>query len=245
IFELLELNLYEHARTTNFADLTLNSIRPIIQQVLVALSRLKSMGIIHADVKPENIMLVDHKSQPFRVKIIDLGSARDKSTRSNFYIQSRFYRAPETILSIRYSEAIDMWSLGCVMAELLLKWPLYPGRSEYDQIRYNSQVLSLLPVFFHSVLVHFSRSDFQIKPEFSAPLGTPATWHLKTLAEMRSTVSVYIQETETRKFIFSSLDEISNVVDISLPEDTEETQECKRIDKEAFVSLVKRMLTID
>ena len=49
------------------------------------------------------------------------------------------FRAPEILLGLPYCEAIDMWSLGCVIAELFLGWPLYPGSSEYDQIRYVSQ----------------------------------------------------------------------------------------------------------
>lgn len=53
----------------------------------------------------------------------------------NTYLQSRYYRAPEIILGLPFCEAIDMWSLGCVVAELFLGWPLYPGSSEYDQIR--------------------------------------------------------------------------------------------------------------
>uniref|UniRef100_A0A4W3GH71 Protein kinase domain-containing protein n=1 Tax=Callorhinchus milii TaxID=7868 RepID=A0A4W3GH71_CALMI len=52
------------------------------------------------------------------------------------YIQSRFYRSPEILLGLPFCEKVDMWSLGCVMAELHLGWPLYPGNSEYDQIRY-------------------------------------------------------------------------------------------------------------
>ena len=61
---------------------------------------------------------------------------------SNFF-QSRYYRAPEIILGLPFCEAIDMWSLGCVVAELFLGWPLYPGSSEYDQIRYISQTQGL------------------------------------------------------------------------------------------------------
>lgn len=53
------------------------------------------------------------------------------------------YRAPEIILGLAFCEAIDMWSLGCVVAELFLGWPLYPGSSEYDQIRYISQTQGL------------------------------------------------------------------------------------------------------
>ena len=59
------------------------------------------------------------------------------------YFQSRYYRAPEIILGLPFCEAIDMWSLGCVVAELFLGWPLYPGSSEYDQIRYISQTQGL------------------------------------------------------------------------------------------------------
>lgn len=72
----------------------------------------------------------------FRVKVIDFGSASHVSkTVCNTYLQSRYYRAPEIILGLPFCEAIDMWSLGCVVAELFLGWPLYPGSSEYDQIR--------------------------------------------------------------------------------------------------------------
>lgn len=100
----------------------------------------QQLGLIHADLKPENIMLVDPVRQPYRVKVIDFGSASHVSKAvCNTYLQSRYYRAPEIILGLPFCEAIDMWSLGCVVAELFLGWPLYPGSSEYDQIRYISQ----------------------------------------------------------------------------------------------------------
>lgn len=54
-----------------------------------------------------------------------------------------FCRAPEIILGLPFCEAIDMWSLGCVIAELFLGWPLYPGASEYDQVRVHSVVCAL------------------------------------------------------------------------------------------------------
>lgn len=89
-------------------------------------------------------MLVDPMRQPYRVKVIDFGSASHVSKAvCNTYLQSRYYRAPEIILGLPYCEAIDMWSLGCVVAELFLGWPLYPGSSEYDQIRYISQTQGL------------------------------------------------------------------------------------------------------
>ena len=109
-------------------------------QVLTALMKLKQLGLIHADLKPENIMMVDPQRHPYRVKVIDFGSASHVSKAvPSTYLQSRYYRAPEIILGLPFNERIDMWSLGCVAAELFLGWPLYPGASEYDQIRYICQ----------------------------------------------------------------------------------------------------------
>lgn len=86
-------------------------------------------------------MLVDPVRQPYRVKVIDFGSASHVSKAvCNTYLQSRYYRAPEIVLGLPFSEAIDMWSLGCVIAELFLGWPLYPGSSEYDQVCFRAVV---------------------------------------------------------------------------------------------------------
>ena len=137
VFEMLEQNLYDFLKAQNFRPMPLRYIRPITQQVLCALLKLKQLGLIHADLKPENIMLVEPEHQPFKVKVIDFGSASHVSkTVPATYLQSRYYRAPEIILGLNYNESIDMWSLGCVIAELFLGWPLYPGASEYDQTRY-------------------------------------------------------------------------------------------------------------
>uniref|UniRef100_A0A2K5S071 non-specific serine/threonine protein kinase n=1 Tax=Cebus imitator TaxID=2715852 RepID=A0A2K5S071_CEBIM len=144
VFEMLEQNLYDFLKQNKFSPLPLKYIRPVLQQVATALMKLKSLGLIHADLKPENIMLVDPSRQPYRVKVIDFGSASHVSKAvCSTYLQSRYYRAPEIILGLPFCEAIDMWSLGCVIAELFLGWPLYPGASEYDQIRYISQTQGL------------------------------------------------------------------------------------------------------
>lgn len=93
VFEMLEQNLYDFLKQNKFTPLPLYCIRPIVQQVLTALSKLKQLGLIHADLKPENIMLVDPVKQPYRVKVIDFGSASYASkTVVNTYLQSRYYR---------------------------------------------------------------------------------------------------------------------------------------------------------
>ncbi|KAI5105482.1 homeodomain interacting protein kinase 3a [Silurus meridionalis] len=134
VFEMLEQNLYDFLKQNKFSPLPLKVMRTVLQQVATALRKLKSLGLIHADLKPENIMLVDPRRQPYRVKVIDFGSASHVSKAvCSTYLQSRYYRAPEIILGLPFCEAIDMWSLGCVIAELFLGWPLYPGALEYDQ----------------------------------------------------------------------------------------------------------------
>lgn len=93
VFEMLEQNLYDFLKHSKFSPLMLKCIRPILQQVATALMKLKSLGLIHADLKPENIMLVDPLRQPYRVKVIDFGSASHVSKAvCSTYLQSRYYR---------------------------------------------------------------------------------------------------------------------------------------------------------
>ena len=93
VFEMLEQNLYDFLKQNKFQPLPLKYIRPVTQQVLSALLKLKHLGLIHADLKPENIMLVDPVRFPYRVKVIDFGSASHVSKAvCSTYLQSRYYR---------------------------------------------------------------------------------------------------------------------------------------------------------
>lgn len=76
-----------------------------------------SNRIIHCDLKPENILLCQEKRS--KLRIIDFGSSCYVNDRTYNYIQSRFYRAPEILLGLEYGTPIDMWSLGCIVAELI------------------------------------------------------------------------------------------------------------------------------
>lgn len=77
------------------------------------------------------------------IKIIDFGSSTFIDERVYTYIQSRFYRAPEIMLGIPYTTAIDMWSFGCIMAELYIGYPIFPGESENDQM---SRIIEMLDI---------------------------------------------------------------------------------------------------
>ncbi|KAL2103836.1 hypothetical protein ACEWY4_000704 [Coilia grayii] len=235
VFEMLEQNLYDFLKHSKFSPLMLKCIRPVLQQVATALMKLKSLGLIHADLKPENIMLVDPIRQPYRVKVIDFGSASHVSKAvCSTYLQSRYYRAPEIILGLPFCEAIDMWSLGCVIAELFLGWPLYPGASEYDQIRYISQTQGLPAEYLLSAGTKTSRF-FNRGPDSSYPL-----WRLKTPAEHEAEMG--IKSKEARKYIFNCLDDMMQVNMTSL-EGTDVLAE--KADRREFIDLLKKMLTLD
>jgi|TARA_B100001142_G_scaffold216649_1_gene214806 serine/threonine protein kinase len=103
-------------------------------QMARALANIHSGGVCHRDIKPQNL-LVDGETHV--LKLCDFGSAKILvRTEPNIsYICSRYYRAPELIFGATdYTTAIDIWSLGCVMAELLLGTPLFPGESGVDQL---------------------------------------------------------------------------------------------------------------
>eukprot|EP00359_Climacostomum_virens_P010302 CAMPEP_0204917478 /NCGR_PEP_ID=MMETSP1397-20131031/15079_1 /ASSEMBLY_ACC=CAM_ASM_000891 /TAXON_ID=49980 /ORGANISM="Climacostomum Climacostomum virens, Strain Stock W-24" /LENGTH=490 /DNA_ID=CAMNT_0052090323 /DNA_START=135 /DNA_END=1607 /DNA_ORIENTATION=+ len=142
-FELLNINLYEFLKFNRFEGLSLNLARRFTVQILECLKHLKDLNIIHCDLKPENVLLKQaHKSA---VKVIDFGSSCFKHERVYTYIQSRFYRAPEIMLGMSYGPPIDMWSLGCIVAELHIGFPIFPGENEQQQLLRIMEVLGLPP----------------------------------------------------------------------------------------------------
>ncbi|KAM4618667.1 dual specificity tyrosine-phosphorylation-regulated kinase 4 [Polymixia lowei] len=142
-FELLGVNLYELIKKNNFQGFSLALIRRFAHALLRCLQMLHREKIIHCDLKPENILL-SQRGQG-NIKVVDFGSSCYEQQRVYTYIQSRFYRSPEVILGHPYSMAIDMWSLGCILAELYTGYPLFPGESEVEQIACIMEVLGMPP----------------------------------------------------------------------------------------------------
>ncbi|EHH66005.1 Dual specificity tyrosine-phosphorylation-regulated kinase 4 [Macaca fascicularis] len=145
-FELLGINLYELMKNNNFQGFSLSIVRRFTLSVLKCLQMLSVEKIIHCDLKPENIVL--YQKGQVSVKVIDFGSSCYEHQKVYTYIQSRFYRSPEVILGHPYDMAIDMWSLGCIMAELYTGYPLFPGENEVEQLACIMEVLGLPPAGF-------------------------------------------------------------------------------------------------
>ena len=142
-FALLDINLYNKLRNNKFKGFPMKTIKIYAIQILKAFKWLKEQNIIHCDLKPENIVLKSGDSND--IKIIDFGSACFNSEQSHSYIQSRFYRAPEIVFKNKYSFPIDMWSIGCILAEFYSGKPLFPGRNEKELLVYIIEVIGLPP----------------------------------------------------------------------------------------------------
>jgi dual specificity tyrosine-phosphorylation-regulated kinase 2/3/4 len=110
----------------------LSFIKVIARQIANALNYMNILGIIHCDLKPENILLKSRHQTA--IKIIDFGTALYEKQIYYTYIQSRYYRAPEVMLGIPYTCAIDMWGFGCILVELYNGFPIFTGEDEAEQL---------------------------------------------------------------------------------------------------------------
>uniref|UniRef100_A0AAZ1XZ05 Protein kinase domain-containing protein n=1 Tax=Oreochromis aureus TaxID=47969 RepID=A0AAZ1XZ05_OREAU len=136
-FELLDQCLWDYIRDPNNRRLPISEVRPILGQLTNALSHLGSVGIVHADLKPGNIMVVNRHESPVKVRLIDFGLACPVSAvMPGDRVGTVGYSAPEVMLGLPYNEAIDMWSLGLVAVELATGVPLYPGNQYYDVLKF-------------------------------------------------------------------------------------------------------------
>ncbi|XP_074503128.1 uncharacterized protein LOC141774379 isoform X15 [Sebastes fasciatus] len=137
-FETLDIGLLDYIRKEG-GQMHLEDIRKVIEQLAFALYGLKMQGMIHTDVKPDNIMLTNRNRIPLRVKLIDFGKAIYKSDvkpdTDAEPVYNRFLSAPENLLGLPFSEAIDMWSLGCVLGIMLTGRTLFPDTNSHDTLR--------------------------------------------------------------------------------------------------------------
>ncbi|RWS05818.1 mitogen-activated protein kinase-like protein [Dinothrombium tinctorium] len=112
-------------------------IKCFVYQILNGLQYIHSAGVIHRDLKPNNITI----NEKCDLKIIDFGIARHIGCEMTGYVATRWYRAPEVMLEWRdYNQSMDLWAVGCIMAEMITSSPLFPGKDHIDQLHHILQV---------------------------------------------------------------------------------------------------------
>mmetsp|Transcript_14170 Transcript_14170/g.48009 ORF Transcript_14170/g.48009 Transcript_14170/m.48009 type:complete len:369 (+) Transcript_14170:62-1168(+) len=140
VFDYMETDLHAVIRANILEDI---HKRYVVYQVLKALKFMHSADLVHRDLKPSNLLL----NEECHMKVADFGLARsiralesskgakEGSAALTDYVATRWYRAPEILLgSTRYSKAVDMWSMGCILAEMYAGKPLFPGTSTMNQL---------------------------------------------------------------------------------------------------------------
>uniref|UniRef100_A0A3P9M2J9 Protein kinase domain-containing protein n=1 Tax=Oryzias latipes TaxID=8090 RepID=A0A3P9M2J9_ORYLA len=136
VFEMLDQSLFDFMKDRSSLPLFLHEIRAIAWQLLISLKGLKSINLVHCDIKLDNIMLVNQVSEPFRVKLIDFGLAsKTTDIQTGTRLQNICFRAPEVILGLPLDERLDMWTVGYVLALLYTGFYILPRDSEFNIIR--------------------------------------------------------------------------------------------------------------
>ena len=144
VIESLDMNLREVLkRYGKDVGLNIKAIKSYSHQLLLALKLLKKCSILHADIKPDNILIDKSKST---LKLCDFGSASDMSECDVApYLVSRFYRAPEIIIGMNYDHNIDLWSTAVTICELYTGSVMFPGKSNNEMLKLFMEFKGKLP----------------------------------------------------------------------------------------------------
>uniref|UniRef100_A0A3B4AG85 Protein kinase domain-containing protein n=1 Tax=Periophthalmus magnuspinnatus TaxID=409849 RepID=A0A3B4AG85_9GOBI len=164
-FEMLDISVDDQMEKQE--HFSLNEIRPMAKQLLVTLFGLKSIGVLHTDIKPDNIMLVDQEKQPFKLKLIDFGVAKRRDgVQLGQSLQPVAYRSPEVVLGLPLWEAMDMWTLACCLLIWYLGGYGLGCKSLFDQL---TKIVNIIGVPSDEMLneeVIKEFYDFDTCPEF-------------------------------------------------------------------------------
>ncbi|CCW64400.1 unnamed protein product [Phytomonas sp. EM1] len=165
VFELMDMNLCDLIKSRK-DYLPEEQIAFFMYQILKGLEHIHSRGLLHRDVKPENLLI---NLEDNTLKIGDFGSARIGHSDSGFteYISTRWYRAPECLLTNGcYKAKMDIWSAGCVFFELCTLYPLFPGTNEFDQIHRIHNILGTpSPELLRAFEVHGEHEVVEFTPK--------------------------------------------------------------------------------
>uniref|UniRef100_A0A8C6KES1 Protein kinase domain-containing protein n=1 Tax=Nothobranchius furzeri TaxID=105023 RepID=A0A8C6KES1_NOTFU len=166
VFEMLDMDLFGLLEMREREPLDVSEVRVVARDLLVALNALKNAGVTHADIKPDNIMLVNHQSQPFRVKLIDFGLAMEThKLRRRDTIQVCGFRAPEVNLGLPLTEAVDMWAVACTLAAIFLGDYIYnPIYSIDDFLKIHPEIQDPFELEDLQAFIDLLKKMFKVNP---------------------------------------------------------------------------------
>ncbi|TWW56205.1 Homeodomain-interacting protein kinase 2 [Takifugu flavidus] len=222
-FEFLDVDLdtYISEMSPCKTGLPLPEVRHITEQLVMALHHLKTIGLIHMDIKPENVMIVDRHGKPLQVKLVDFGGAQ-MSGNIDFetLMFTKMYSSPEVLLESEMNEALDMWSLGVTAFKLAVGTDLFPYSRRYSIINSVVQILGQPPD-------HVLDKGQQTEEFFNRRTNDHSRWTIKTAEEYG------ISEKEED---FNCFDDVVGMLSV---------QQEHATGLDLFMDLIKNMLQVD
>ncbi|XP_036929518.1 homeodomain-interacting protein kinase 1-like isoform X1 [Acanthopagrus latus] len=226
VFESLDISLHDYFKKTDCAPMLLSDIRTIIQQMATAFKALKEIELIHTDVKLDNIMMVNHRRRPFEVKLIDFGLAMHASdVRIGQTFQPLIFRSPEIFWGREFTEASDMWTLGCAMFQMICGCQPFSGENEYEIVQSIVELLGEPNARYlngcECACIYFKALDYH-------------HWRIKTPSEYYRKAR---KKRPRKSHQFKSLDDMKAMR-------LEENNQTEAVEREQCIELLKAMLTV-
>lgn len=222
VTHLMGADLNNIIKMQNLSD---DHVQFLVYQILRGLKYIHSAGVIHRDLKPCNIAV----NEDCELRILDFGLARPTEFEMTGYVATRWYRAPEIMLNwMHYSQTVDIWSVGCIMAELITRRTLFPGTDHIHQLNLIMEMLGTPPNDFmqkissdnarHYIdsLPPMKRKDFKVVFKDANPLAIDLLEKMLELdADKRTTAEEALAHPYMQKYAEPSDESTSPLYDQS------------------------------
>jgi dual-specificity kinase/CDC-like kinase len=203
VFEKLGRNLYDFLKRHDYAPFPLFCVRDFARQLLDALDFIHGLGLIHTDLKPENILFVSNKERSYRnvdgskqqipastsIKLIDFGGATYENEKKSSIINTRQYRAPEVILGLGWSMPSDLWSAGCIIAELYIGELLFATHDNAEHLALIELIIGRFPLDMLTRSKEFGTTVFDTFGFHKMELSEESKSHVRSRPPLKSVVN--------------------------------------------------------